>query len=166
MKFWLPEQSAGEIVALDTVEAPPVLDGIARWRQAKGTARWPAFGDGTLELLTANTILVRALIDDNGYDDYEYVSVGHALVEAFNVDFSGQRLSSIIALLPKFGLGLKMLYDMVKAGGEPIGYRGWAGQDLSGAQFVYYESAVLPLGRETVDHVLVYSALVSKDAAA
>ena len=159
MKFWLPEQSAGEIVGLDTIEALPVLDGLARWRQMKGAARWPAFGDTTLELLTPNTILVRAL-----GDDYEYASVGHALVEGFNLDFTGQRLSTIIAMLPKFGLGLKMLYDMVQAGGEPIGYRGWAGQDMSGAQFLYYESAVLPLGREAVDHVLVYSAIMLKDA--
>ena len=158
MKFWLPEQSAGEIVPLDTIEAPPVLDGLARWRVARGAGAWPASGDGALELLTPNTIFVRALDDD-----YEYVSVGHALVEGFNLDFSGQRLSSIIAMLPRFGLGLKMLYDMVRAGGEPIGYRGWAGQDLGGAQFSYYESAVVPLGRDTVDHVLVYSALVLKD---
>jgi hypothetical protein len=155
MKFWLPEQSAGEIVPLDTIEAPPVLDGLARWTQAKGRAPFPSFDNAALELLTPNTILVRAL-----EDDYQYASVGHALVEGFNIDFSGQRLSAIIAALPKFGLGLKMLYDMVRAGGEPIGYRGWAGQDMSGAQFVYYESAVLPLGRGAVDHILVYSAIV------
>jgi hypothetical protein len=157
MKFWLPEQSAGEIVPLDTIEAPPVLDGLARWTRAKGAARFPPFDKAALELLTPNTILVRALAED-----YEYASVGHALVEGFNVDFSGQRLSAIIAVLPKFGLGLKMLYDMVREGGAPIGYRGWAGQDMGGAQFVYYESAVLPLGRGTVDHILVCSAIVPK----
>ena len=157
MNFWLPEQSAGGIVGLETIEAPPVLDGLARWTRAKGAGRWPAFGDDTLQLLTPNTILVKALAGD-----YEYASVGHALVEGFNVDFTGQRLSAIIAMLPKFGLGLKMLYDMVREGGEPIGYRGWAGQDMSGAQFLYYESAVLPLGRDVVDHVLVCSAIVPK----
>jgi hypothetical protein len=161
MKFWLPQQSTGEIVALDTIEAAPVIDGLARWRRMKGAQRFPRSGDAALELLTPNTILVRALDDD-----YEYASVGHALVEGFNVDFSGQRLSAIIAMLPKFGLGLKMLYDMVREGGEPIGYRGWAGKDMSGAQFSYYESVVLPLGRDSVDHILVYSALVPKDAAA
>ena len=161
MKFWLPEQSEGAIVALDTIEAAPVVDGLAHWRRLKGDLRYPAFDDRALELLTPNTILVRALDDD-----YEYASVGHALVEGFNVDFSGQRLSAIIAVLPKFGLGLKMLYDMVREGGAPIGYRGWAGRDMSGAQFSYYESAVLPLGRQAVDHILVYSALVPKDAAA
>lgn len=157
MKFWLPEISAGEIVPLDGIEAPPVVDGLARWTQAKGARAFPAFGDDTLELLTPNTILVKALADD-----YEYASVGHALVEGFNVDFTGQRLSAIIAMLPKFGLGLKMLYDMVREGRAPIGYRGWAGRDMSGAQFTYYESVVLPLGRDTVDHVLVYSAIVPK----
>ena len=161
MKFWLPEQSAGEIVGLEMVEAPPVLEGLARWTRLKGTASFPPYDAAALELLTPNTILVKALADD-----YEYASVGHALVEAFNVDFSGQRLSAIIALLPKFGLGLKMLYDMVREGRAPIGYRGWAGQDMRGAQFVYYESAVLPLGQGAVDHILVYSALVLKDVVA
>jgi hypothetical protein len=159
MKFWTPEQSAGEIVGLETIEAPPVLDGLSRWRQLKGARPYPAFGDKALELLTPNTILIRALDED-----YEYVSVGHVLVEGFNIDFSGQRLSAIIAFLPKFGLGLKMLYDMVRAGGAPIGYRGWAGQDMGGARFLSYESAVLPLGQDEVDHVLVYSAIVPKEA--
>jgi hypothetical protein len=157
MKFWLPQQSAGEIVPLETVKAPAVLEGLARWREACGDARWPASGHAALDLLTPNTIFIRALDGD-----YEYVSVGHALVEGFNLDFSGQKLSTIIAIMPKFGLGLKMLYDMVRAGGAPIGYRGWAGQDMSGAKFSYYESAVVPLGAATVDHVLVYSALVLK----
>ena len=41
-----------------------------------------------------------------------------------------------------------MLYEMVRASGEPLCYRGWAGQDMPGAKFLYYESAVLPFGPE------------------
>jgi hypothetical protein len=62
---------------------------------------------------------------------------------------------------PRSGIGLRMLYQMVRAGGEALCYRGWAGQDLPGAKFVYYESAVLPFGRGArVDHILVISMLV------
>ncbi len=160
MKFWLPEQSAGEIVTLDKLDAIAVAGGVARWMALRGKRRFPAFDDAALELLTANAILV-AVLDG----DYEYRSVGHALVEGFNEDFSGRRLSAIIAETPKFGLGLRMLYDMVRAGGEPIGYRGWAGQDMSGARFVYHENAILPFGTGAiVDHILVLSVLVPHDA--
>ncbi len=159
MKFWLPEQSAGEIVTLDKLDACVVTRGVAAWMARRGKARFPDCGDGALELLTPNAILVAAL-----EDDYEYRSVGHALVEGFNENFAGRRLSAIIAEMPKFGLGLKMLYDMVKASGEAIGYRGWAGQDMSGARFVYHESAILPLGTGgVVDHILVLSVLVAHD---
>ena len=160
MKFWLPEQSAGEIVTLDKLDAIAVASGVVRWMALRGTRRFPAFDDAAIDLLTPNAILVAALDED-----YEYRSVGHALVEGFDEDFSGRRLSAIIAQMPKFGLGLRMLYDMVRAGGEPIGYRGWTGQDMSGARFVYHENAILPFGTgDIVDHILVLSVLVPHDA--
>jgi hypothetical protein len=160
MKFWLPEQSAGEIVTLDKLDSIPVAGGVAGWMALRGTRRYPAFDDHALELLTPNAILVAALDDD-----YEYRSVGQVLVEGFNEDFTGRRLSTIIAEMPKFGLGLRMLYDMVRAAGEPIGYRGWAGQDMSGARFVYHENAILPFGTgAVVDHILVLSVLVPQGA--
>jgi hypothetical protein len=160
MKFWLPEQSAGEIVTLDKLDATAVASGVVGWMALRGTRRFPAFDDNALGLLTPNAILVAAVADD-----YEYRSVGHALVEGFNEDFTGRRLSAIIAEAPKFGLGLRMLYDMVRAGGEPVGYRGWAGQDMEGARFVYHENAILPFGvGAVVDHILVLSVLVPQDA--
>ncbi|MDB5741041.1 MAG: hypothetical protein JWP16_2081 [Alphaproteobacteria bacterium] len=159
MKFWLPEQSAGEIVTLDKLDAVAVSSGVAGWMALRGTRRFPALDDSALELLTPNAILVAALADD-----YEYRSVGHALVEGFNEDFTGRRLSAITAEAPRFGLGLRMLYDMVRAGGEPVGYRGWAGQDMEGARFVYHENAILPFGSGgVVDHILVLSVLVPQD---
>ena len=66
----------------------------------------------------------------------------------FGEDFSGQCLSEIEQTNPRFGIGLRMLYEMVRASGEPLCYRGWVGQDMPGAEFVYYESAVLPFGRD------------------
>jgi hypothetical protein len=157
MKFWLPENAAGEIVTLDRLDAAAVAGGVAGWMALRGgRRRFPAFDDAALALLTPHALLVAVLPDD-----YEYRSVGHALVEGFREDFSGRRLSALTADAPKFGLGLRMLYDMVRAGGEPIGYRGWAGQDMGGAQFVYHENAILPFGTgNDVDHILVLSVLV------
>ena len=82
-------------------------------------------------------------------------------------DFSGRRLSDIIATTPRFGLGLKMLYEMVRSGCEPLYYRGWVGADMPDARFLYYESAVLPFGKDEarVDHIVVTSMLVLRDQA-
>ena len=56
-----------------------------------------------------------------------------------------------------------MLYELVRASGDPLGYRGWIGRDLPGAGFVYHDNAVLPLGEgDTVDHILMVTALVMK----
>jgi hypothetical protein len=88
-------------------------------------------------------------------------------VLGFGMDFSGQRLSQIEANAPRFGIGLRMLYEMVRSSGELMCYRGWAGTDMPGAQFLYYESAILPFGEQEdrVDHILVVSVLVLRDKA-
>ena len=60
-----------------------------------------------------------------------------------------------------------MVYEMVRASGDPLGYRGWVGNDIRPARaFVYHENAVLPLGPDdgTVDHLLIVSLLVPRRA--
>ena len=78
--------------------------------------------------MTAITILVLVLGDG---EDYEY--------RAWEMhwcgprrDFAGQRLSEIAVTNP-FRHRTAQLYDMVRASGEPLGYRGWVGQDMPGA---------------------------------
>jgi hypothetical protein len=98
-------------------------------------------------------------------EDYQYLHVGPALVLGFGMDFSGQRLSQIEASSPRFGIGLRMLYEMVRSSGELMCYRGWAGEDMPGAQFLYYETAILPFGQDRVDHIMVVSVLVLREKA-
>jgi hypothetical protein len=152
--FWIPQTSSGEIVDIALLEAGVVQRAAARWKQLKGRRRFPSDPGGVLEQVGSNALLLRVL--ENGAD-YQYLSVGDALVEGFREDFSGQRLSDIIATTPRFGLGLKMLYEMVRSGCEPLYYRGWVGADMPDAQFLYYESAVLPFGKDEtqVDHIVV-----------
>ena len=166
VEFWIPEESSGEIVAVNQLEAAPVQSAMARWQALKGATRFPPSPDGVLAVVPGNAILVRVMDEGN---DYEYRSVGAALVAGFGEDFSGRRLSDIIAVTPRFGIGLRMLYEMVRSSGEPLCYRGWVGADMPGALFVYYESAVLPFGQDEtrdetkVDHILVVSMLVLRD---
>src|SRR3569832_1427312 len=160
MDFWIPDSSSGEIVSSTDLVAQAPLDASARWQSERGTARFPRRPDEVLELVGDNSLLVGVIGDGQ---DYEYRRVGQALVAGFGMDFSGQRLSEIEANTPRFGIGLRMLYEMVRSSGDVLCYRGWAGLDMPGAQFLYYETAVLPFGQDLVDNVLVVSVLVLRD---
>jgi hypothetical protein len=162
MDFWIPDSSSGEIVSSSDLVARAPLDAIACWQSLKDGARFPPRPDEVLALVDDNCLLVGVIGDGQ---DYEYRRVGQALVAGFGMDFSGQRLSEIEANTPRFGIGLRMLYEMVRSGGEVLCYRGWAGLDMPGAQFLYYETAVLPFGNTLVDHILVVSMLVLRDRA-
>jgi hypothetical protein len=161
MDFWVPDASSGEIVLPSDLVAQAPLDAIACWQKERGDARFPAQPDAVQSLVGDTTLLVGVIGDGQ---DYEYRRVGPALVAGFGMDFSGQRLSEIEAGTPRFGIGLRMLYEMVRSSGEPLCYRGWAGMDMPGAQFLYYESAILPFGTaDRVDHILVVTMLVLRD---
>jgi len=162
MDFWVPDASSGEIVSSSELVAEAPLGAMARWQRLRNGARFPGRADEVMALVGDNTLLVRVIGEGQ---DYEYRQVGQALVAGFGMDFSGQRLSEIEANTPRFGIGLRMLYEMVRSSAEPLCYRGWAGLDMPGAQFLYYESAILPFGvdQDRVDHILVVSVLVLRD---
>jgi hypothetical protein len=157
-EFWIPNQSSGEIITALQLEAQPVRDAVERWQALKGTRPYPQAPHEVMAPVAPNTILIKVIGDG---EDYQYLRVGEALLAGFGEDFSGQRLSQIEVTSPRFGIGLRMLYEMVRASGEPLCYRGWVGLDMPGAQFVYYESAVLPFGQTSrVEEMLVISMLV------
>ena len=162
----LAPESRGGLLPVDRLDTALVRDGIAMWRALKRDDRFPGRASMT-------SCLTRALRDGSalvevleGGADYRYRDVGADLIKGFNEDFSGRLLSRIVETAPRFGLGLRMLYEMVRAGGEPLGYRGWVGEDLPGAAFVYHENAILPLGEDgAVDHLLIVTSLVLRDPA-
>jgi len=162
-KSMLPAQSRGDLIPVDRLDADLVRAGLSMWRSLKRDRRFPGRACLTSCLTPAlrdGSFLVEVL---EGGADYRYRDVGRELVKGFNVDFTGCRLSQIIETAPRFGLGLRMLYDMVRASGEPLGYRGWVGEDMPGAAFVHHENLILPLGEDSaVDHLLIVSVLVLK----
>jgi len=165
LEFWTPDASSGEIIAPSELEAVAAQGAVADWQLTKGGRRFPVAPDRVMAPVRGNCILVKVVGDG---EDYEYRSVGESLVAGFGEDFSGRCLSDIETSIPRFGLGLRMLYEMVRGSGEPLCYRGWAGSDMPGAQFIYYESAILPFGQDQarVDYVLIVSVLVLRDQAA
>jgi hypothetical protein len=163
-KPMLPAQSRGDLVPVDRLDADLVRAGLSMWRSLKRRQRFPGRAGMTSCLTPAlrdGSFLVEVL---DGGADYRYRDVGRELVKGFNVDFTGRQLSEIVETAPRFGLGLRMLCEMVRASGEPLGYRGWVGEDMPGAAFVYHESLILPLGEDgAVDHLLIVSVLVLRD---
>jgi hypothetical protein len=162
----LPAQSRGDLLPVDRLGGELPRAAIAMWRALCHEARFPTRA-GMISCLTRplreSSILVEVL---EGGADYRFRDVGASMVRGFGTDFSGRRLSGLVERAPRFGLGLRMLYEMVRASGEPLGYRGWVGEDLPGAAFLHHESVILPLGEDdTVDHLLVAGVLVLRQPA-
>lgn len=157
----LPAQSQGDLLPVDRLDAELVRAGLSMWGALKRGARFPGRASMTsclTQALRDGSALVEVLGDGA---DYRYRDVGAGLIKGFNQDFSGRHLSQIVERAPRFGLGLRMLYEMVRAGGEPLGYRGWVGEDMPGAAFIHHENVILPLGEDdVVDHLLIVSVLV------
>lgn len=155
--------SRGDLLPLARLGSDLVLTGVSYWRQLAAGRRFPPRASMLSCLspqLLDHAVLVEVL---QGGADYEYRQVGQAMTRAFDEDFTGKRISRLVQDEPRFGLGLRMVYDMVRASGEPVAYRGWVGADLRGAAFVRHESAILPLGEDgAVDHLLQVTALVMR----
>ena len=163
---FLPAESRGDVLPLERLDAELVRGGLSYWRSLKAGRPYPERASMMSCLspqMRAQSVLVEVL--DRG-GDYECRFVGEEIGKGFHTDLTGQRLSDLIAFLPRFGLSLRMVYEMVRASGEPLGYRGWVGNDLPGADFVYHESVILPLGEDgAVDHLLAITVLLMRGEA-
>ena len=161
--FGLPARSHGDLLPIAALGSELVRTAVSYWRQlgaGRGLPPRASMMSCLSPRLTEHAVLVEVL---EGGADYEYRQVGGALKLAFDEDFAGRRISDLVSSEPRFGLGLRMVYDMARASGEPLAYRGWVGSDLKGAAFVHHESAILPLGEDgVVDYLLQVTALVMR----
>jgi hypothetical protein len=156
----LPAESSGDLLALERLDAELVRTGLSYWRSLQAGKPFPTRAS-MMSCLTPQMRGQCILLEVLQSGDYECRFVGESVIKGFHADFSGHRLSTLVEALPKFGLSLRMLCEMARASGEPLGYRGWVGNDLPGADFVYHESVLLPLGEAgVVDHLLIVSVLV------
>ena len=109
----LPEQSHGDILLIERLDAELVRTGISYCRSLKRDAPFPSRASLMSCLsprMRPGILLVEPL---EGGADYEFREVGADLTRAFEEDFTGRRLSDIIHTAPKFGLGLR---DAVRNG--------------------------------------------------
>ena len=157
-------ESTAEIVALEALTDESVRRGVAHWQELRGPRPYPDRAEILPRALGAalrDVILVKVIADGA---DYEYRLVGDAVAQGFKENFAGQYLSQLAARSPKFGKGLRQLYEKVRRSGTPLGFRGQLGNAKRSAELVRHESVVLPFGPEggPVDHLLIVNVLATR----
>jgi len=158
----------GGPIALELIESEIVRAGVAYWRRCAADRKFPDRGDVAprdIRGLLRNVVLLRVI--ESGCD-YEFRIVGDAHVIAHGFSMHGKNLSRMDDHAPGYGAILKELYDYPVRRRAPLALRGWLSMGEEGSEFLYSESAFLPLGPddETVDHVLNFSVYVSHPAKA
>jgi hypothetical protein len=161
----VPESASG-IIALDAVESPILLQGVAYWRKLKGERSYPSRQEmlpRELAPLLRHVALIR-LIDDGA--DYEYRIVGDAHVQSHGFSMQGQRVSEVDKFSPGYGPVLKSLYDHAVRRRDLYAFRGWMERGEQHRQYIYSESVFMPLGpdEDTIDHVLNLSVYTPRDS--
>lgn len=151
----IPQYSSGRVFTLDQLEAATLRQVADYWTRIKGERQFPARADlapRALGRLLRHVMLLKAVDGD-----YEFRIVGDVQVQAYGENYQGMLLSDLARKRPKFGEGLKMLYDGVRMGRVPFVYRGWIGRDMPDTRYSYHEIAFLPLGPsdDVVDHILI-----------
>ncbi len=159
-----PERSVATVVPLDEIENAVTRTALNYWRMLRGGRKMPARSELSprdMRAILHNVVLIRVI---DGGRDYEYRIVGGVFAWAYGLNFQGMFLSQIEKSAPEHGARMRLMYEHVRASGEPLGLLGWVGREVIGCPFVYYESVVLPFGDDgtTVDHLLVTSFHVPK----
>ncbi|MBU6298062.1 MAG: PAS domain-containing protein [Alphaproteobacteria bacterium] len=159
-----PEQSSSRI-ALEDIESPILLQGVAYWRELSSGRSFPVRADITprgLAALLRNTTLLRVI---DGGKDYEYRIVGDAYVMAHGASFQGKRWSETYKRSPGYHSLIKPVYDWVVRKAEPVAMRGWIERGGESSEMVHSEYVFLPLGTDgkTVDHILVFAVYLPRE---
>ena len=159
-----PEKSSVRQITLDQLENGLTRTAAQYWRMLRGAHELPSRNQlvpRDMRAILRNVVLLRVI---DGGRDYEYRIVGDMFAWAYGVDFSGKHLSEVEAGAPEHGSRMRGMYEHVRATAAPLAIQGWVGSEHPDSKFVYYETALLPLGDDgrTVDHILVTSFYVPK----
>jgi hypothetical protein len=164
----IPAKTFVETITLDQLDSSVVRLGANYWRSLRNGRKFPArenLSPRDLAGVLRNMVLVKVL---DGGADFEYRIVGDAQVCAYSIPLQGRRFSEVAADAPRFGRVLRGLHTQICQTGEPFAIRGRVGRDVPQANFIYCESAFLPLGASdaAVDHVLVFSTYIVRNFSA
>lgn len=122
---------------------------LALWDAKRGSRPYPARGDiapRELAPFLANVTLWRSW-----GEDYEYRIVGDAVVAAYGHNMTGRLVSELMCVNRDVGERLKRTLDRAAQGAAVLN-EGWI--TTNEGRLVGHEMIFLPLGDETVDHIL------------
>jgi hypothetical protein len=152
----IPEYSTGRVVGLDNIESMTLRQIADHWNELRGYRLFPSRNDFkpvNLKRLLRHVTLLRVI---DGGADYQFRVMGDVHVQAYGENFSNQMLSEMGLQHQKFAEGLKIFYDGVRMGRQPVAYRGWIGRDMPETKYSFHEVIYLPLGDTdaAVDHII------------
>jgi len=146
-------------IALDALENPLVVKGLAAWQAARGSRRLPAKADLTPRAMVEflkNTALLRVV---DGGEEFVFRVVGDQIAVQQGAPMQGKTMAEIDAMLPGHGAVLKRIYQGVMTAGVPLAFRGWYLRPADKHPFCH-EVVILPVADdgETIDHLFVVAA--------
>jgi len=159
-----PEFSSGRVVGLDNIESVTLRQIADHWNGLRGYRAFPSRNDFrpvSLKRLLRHVSLLRVI--DSGAD-YQFRVMGDVHVQAYGENFANRMLSDMALSHPKFAEGLKIFYEGVRMGRQPVAYRGWIGRDMPETKYSFHEVIYLPLGENdtVVDHIVVAGVYVGR----
>ncbi len=159
---FIPDCTAFQFVAPETLESAPIRIGFEYWRYRRGSRRYPSRNDIHPRDITA-ALQNMSLLKVEG-DDFIYRIVGDGVVRAYDIPIQNRRISDIVYDEPGFGTIVIPLLRKVVETGEPVAIRGTTGHDVTRANFTDYANVLLPLGPDnrTVDHLITFSSYTSR----
>lgn len=154
--FHLPDETVLDFYGLDRLQCPALQTAAQYWQALRGDRRFPTrdeLNPARFAAALRHMALVRVI---DGGADFEYRIVGDSLATAFSVPLRNRRLGEVHTTAASSVVVIAAVYRRCIAEGEPLALSGTTGRNAQTAMFTHFESVVLPLGREEIDHLLTF----------
>lgn len=134
----------------------PVLSGFRYWDTLRAGRAWPRREELNPRHMTGllNYMSLIRVVEDG--KDFETRIVGDVMVQAFSVPVQHRKLSEIAEDSPRLGALAFPLFQRILAEGKPLAWRQHSGRDSTRVVFTDSEVVLLPLGDDSIDHILCF----------
>lgn len=153
-----------DIVPLDALQAPVVVQAVAYWRRLCAGRRMPRRDEINLREITSllKHIVVARVLD--GGDDFLLKIAGDEVVRSYRAPILNRRMREIAADLPKTAERWLPLYRRVTDTGEPLAIVVTLGLEVPEVNFTHAETVCLPFGPEEgpVDYLATIGSHISR----
>jgi hypothetical protein len=152
--FHLPDETVLDFYPPDRLQNPALHAAAAYWQELRGARPYPTrdeLNPSAFAPALRHMALVRVLAGD-----FEFRIIGDSLAGAFSVPLRNRRLGEIATAAPSSVTVIAGVYRRSVETGQPLALSGTTGRNAETAMFTHFEALVLPLGRDTVEHLLTF----------